>query len=222
MSRMVTLLFLLLLSSSVACAQSYDGTYSRQTSRYSAGYNTFPAKYFGFRIGGDLAHISSSDAVHSCGRRMRLNIGFAYGKGLSSSTPVYIETGLAYVAKGGRKKVDGYKYDYNLDYLEIPLVVKYMYTTGSGFGFHIFFGGFFSCGIAGSIKDYQWEASYSSFDGRDGAFRRFDAGLRFGVAASYELFYLEFAYDLGLANISHDSFRSAHTRGAILNIGVNF
>ncbi len=214
-------------------AQTYG---SSQTERLGYGYKTFPSKYYGFRIGIDYTHISSEDIDHSCGRRTRLNVGFTFGKGLSKSTPIYIEMGLGYVGKGGGNKEKEYdgemqrKKDYNLDYLEIPLVIKYMYTTGGGFGAHIFFGGFFSCGIAGNIKEYpmgdepadKYYDKHSSFSDREDAFSRFDAGLRFGVGLSYEIFYIEFAYDLGLANINHGEMRGAHNRGAIFNIGVNF
>ncbi len=210
-----------------AQAQSYSS--SSQTERLGYGYNTFPKRYYGFRVGLDYTHIGGKDSPEpdafklTSGRRSRLNIGFAYGRGLSKSAPIYIETGLNYVAKGGRATVDDIRRDYNLDYLELPLVLKYMYSVGSGFAFHVFFGGFFSCGIAGSIKIYDDEYSHhGSFSDRDDSFRRFDAGLRFGLGASFEIIYLEFAYDLGLANISHDPFFAAHNRGAILNIGVNF
>ncbi len=215
-----------------ASAQTYG---SSQTERLGYGYKTFPSKYYGFRIGIDYTHISSEDDDHSCGRRTRLNVGLTFGKGLSKSTPIYIETGLSYVCKGGGNKekvsIGQRKKDYNLDYLEIPLVLKYMYVMGSGFGAHIFFGGFFSCGIAGKIKEYPFENEdqtkyygepHSSFSDREDAYSRFDAGLRFGVGLSYEILYLEFAYDLGLANINHGEMRGAHNRGAIFNIGVNF
>ncbi len=232
MKRVLIVLALVGMAICDVSAQSYG---SSQTERLGYGYKTFPSKYFGFRVGIDYTHIASDDLDHSCGRRTRLNIGFAYGKGLSKSIPIYIETGLNYVCKGGgdkEKESKGQrKMDYNLDYLELPIVFKYMYTSGSGFGVHVFFGGYFSCGIAGSIKKYACafcnpedkdRSSHSAFSDRDEAFSRFDAGLRFGLGVSYSIIYLEFTYDLGLANINHGSFDAAHNRGAIFNIGVNF
>ncbi len=233
MKRVLIVLTLVGMTICDVAAQSYG---SSQTERLGYGYKTFPSKYYGFRIGIDYTHISSKDPDHGCGRRTRLNVGLIYGKGLSKSTPIYIETGLSYVGKGGGNKEKEYegemqrKKDFNLDYLEIPLVLKYMYTTGSGFAAHIFFGGFFSCGIGGKIKEYpmgdenpnEYYKKYSSFSDREDAFSRFDAGLRFGLGVSYEIFYVEFAYDLGLANINHGKMQGAHNRGAIFNIGVNF
>ncbi len=229
MKRAIILIAFVGIVSSGVSAQSYGLS---QTERLGYGYKTFPSKYYGFRIGIDYTHIASKDDYHSCGRSTRLNVGFTFGKGLSKSTPIYIETGLGYVGKGGRNKEKGdqRKMVYNLDYLELPLVIKYMYTTGGGFGVHVFFGGYFACGIAGSIKEYpigdedpdNYHERHSSFSDRDDAYSRFDAGLRFGLGLSYEIFYLEFAYDLGLANINHGSMKSAHNRGAIFNIGVNF
>ncbi len=221
MKKIFLLFFSAIFISMAADAQSY------QTDRLTNGYKTFPKNYYGFRIGLSYAHISGnnapdSDFDHTCGRRSKLNIGFAYGKGLSSSTPLYIETGLYYTAKGGRNKDTDERWDYNLDYLELPLVLKYMYVSGGGFGAHIFFGGYFACGISGSIKNYEYELSHSSFSDQQNAYRRFDAGLKFGLGVSYSFIYLEFAYDLGLANINHNSFYAVHNRSAIFNLGVNF
>ncbi len=245
---MKRVLLVVLMAISVGAAQAItfeQNDYSpAQTGRWGFGYKTFPSKYYGLRLGVNMTHVASDDYDHSCGRRGRLNIGIVYGKGLSSATPLYLETGLAYIAKGGKrdyKEGDDdyerfYKGEYNLDYLEIPILLRYMYVTSSNFGFHVFLGGYFACGIGGSIKKYAWDdggyydgvwqryenEGHGSFSGQRKYFRRFDAGLKFGVALSYSFVYLEFAYDLGLANINHDAFAPAYNRNAVFNIGVNF
>ncbi len=234
--RILCLLIAALCISTSAFSQSY------QTDRMTSGYKTFPSKYFGFRIGLSYSHIGGtsnpeSEFDYTCGRRTKLNIGFTYGKGLSKSTPLYLETGLSYTAKGGRNKTDLDRCDYNFDYLELPLVLKYMYKSGSGFGVHVFFGGYIAYAVGGNIKEYDGQKSFGAFDNTyfmnnipnienpeltNKAYRRFDAGLKFGVAVSYEFVYLEFAYDLGLANVCHNSFYAVHNRSALFNIGVNF
>jgi len=70
------------------------------------------------------------------------------------------------------------------------------------------------------VKDSYERQAYSSFD--DDGFQRFDGGLRLGCGFQYDHLYLELGYDLGLANISQDSFNSAHTGSFFANLGVNF
>ena len=53
-------------------------------------------------------------------------------------------------------------------------------------------------------------------------FSRFDGGLRLGCGIEYEFLYGELAYDIGLANISHDYFDTSHTGAFFVTIGVNF
>ncbi len=209
----------------------YDGT---QTRRLGYGYKTFPSKYYGIRVGFNCAHIASKTDGFGCDMRARLNLGAVVGYGLTASTPLYLEAGVLYSAKGGKKRGDSGKKDFNLNYIEIPFVLKYRHTTDGGFGFQPFFGGYLAYGISGSIKDYATETSYGAFGNRDEADRRFndmrdftayrrvDAGLRFGLGVSYEVGYIEFAYDLGLSNISHDSFNPAHNRDYMFVFGVNF
>ncbi len=211
-------------SSALADAQAYKRSqyYNEQTGRLEYGYKTFPSKYYGLRVGVNFANVTAKDEVHDCDMRARLNLGAVLGCGLSSSAPLYFETGLAYTAKGGKKKVYNEKTDYNLDYLEIPFVLKYIYSSDGSLGIQPFFGGYVACGLGGSIKNYYTESSYRSFSSNPDAYRRFDAGLRFGAGVSYEVAYIELAYELGLSNIAHATFRPAHNRDFILLFGVNF
>ncbi len=236
--KRIILLFIALSAVVALRAQGYQGY--EQTPRMSAGYKTFPAKYYGLRAGVNFAHVSAKEEAFSCDMRARLHLALAVGYGLTSSAPVYLETGFGYLAKGGKKNTDGGRLEYNLNYLEIPLVLKYIHTTDGGFGIQPFFGGYIAYGIGGRIKDYSTETTYKAFSRDRGYFddmpyeafsedddywhgyRRFDAGLRFGMGFSYAVAYVELSYDLGLANIAHDTFRPAHNRDFMLLFGVNF
>lgn len=224
MKRIFFVLVFALFCTVAMYAQAYKSSryYNPETQRLDYGYKSFLSKYYGLRIGVNFARVSASDDIHACDRRARLNLGAVVGYGLVSSAPLYLETGLGYTAKGGKKSSKGGETDYNLDYLQIPLVLKYIYTSDGGFGIQPFFGGYFSCGIAGSVKDYVTETSYSSFSDNPDAYKRFDGGLRFGVGLSYSVAYIEMSYELGLANISHDTFNPAHNRDFMLIFGVNF
>lgn len=56
----------------------------------------------------------------------------------------------------------------------------------------------------------------------DSNFRRTDAGLRLGCGIGYDMFYADLTYDIGLANICHDTFDTSHNGALMLNVGVNF
>ncbi len=224
MKKTLLALFAALLFTNVSYAQAYRQSryYNKQTDRLDYGYKTFPKQYYGFRIGLDFSHISSDDDKHGDDSKTGLNIGFTYGYGLTDQAPLYLETGFAYVEKGGKSTEDGVKYDYSLNYIQVPIVVKYIYTTDVGVSVQPYIGGYLACGVGGKIKNYSTREKEDSFGSDEPAYRRFDAGLRFGCGVGYEIAYAEIVYDLGLANISHDSFDSAHNRGLMLNIGVNF
>ena len=125
------------------------------------------------------------------------------------------------------------KMTYDLNYIELPIVLKYIYDIDGHFTIHPFFydidghftihpffGGYLACGVGGKIKNYADREAFSSFS--DEAFQRFDGGLRLGCGVGYDLFYLELAYDIGLSNICHDMFDTSHNRSLALNFGVNF
>ena len=136
------------------------------------------------------------------------------------SSPVYFETGLSYVEKGGEGRYEGSKFTYSLNYLEMPLVVKYMIPVDRLFSIQPFAGGYVAAGIGGKIKDFGQRQAYSSFD-KEG-FKRFDAGIRGGCGIQFDHFYAELAYDFGLANISHDYFDTSRTGSLSATVGVNF
>lgn len=71
--------------------------------------------YYGARLG------LSASGVTDAGSKAGLTLGGVVGLRLSDSAPVFIESGLAYTQRGGKK--DGFTT--NLNYLEIPILIKY-------------------------------------------------------------------------------------------------
>ncbi len=177
--------------------------------------------YFGLRIGPSFSFVSSDDTNLNGGNwKTGLNVGVAAGIPLSYSQPLYLEPGIYYTEKGGQKNLEnGKKMTYSLNYVEIPVVLKYKYNVSRDFSIQPEFGGYFGVGVGGKIKNYKDRDVEDSFS--DNKFKRTDAGLRFGCGAAYDLFYFEVVYDLGLANICHDTFDTSHNGNLQLNFGVN-
>lgn len=202
-------------------AQAYKGSkyYNPKTRTLDYNRKSFVDTYCGLRIGPAFTHVSS-DVNIANNSKTGLNVGFVYGIGLTHQSPLYLETGINYVEKGGKGSTLGQDMSYNLAYLQLPFVVKYNYDTDIDISLQPFFGGYLGCGVGGKTKNYTTRTATDSFDGTD--FRRFDAGLRFGLGLEYDMLYVELAYDLGLSNISDNAFDNARNRALMLNFGVNF
>lgn len=180
-----------------------------------------PDIYYGLRLGAAFATVSSDDIYLDGGSlKTGLNLGAVVGFQLGYHSPVFFETGLSYVEKGGQGRYEGSKFTYGLDYLEMPLLMKYAIPVAPDCTIQPFAGGYLAVGVAGKIKDFAHRQAYSSFD-NDG-FNRFDGGLRLGCGIQYQFLYAELGYDIGLANISHDYFDTSHTGTLFATIGVNF
>lgn len=188
----------------------------------NSSYRNFSDAYFGFRIGPAFSHVSSDDSRLDGGEwKTGLNVGVVAGIPLTYQYPLYLETGLSYIEKGGKKdQTTGKKMTYSLNYLEIPVVLKYKYNVDDHFSIQPQVGGYFAAGVGGKIKNYGDRDVQSSFNKEN--FQRFDGGLRFGCGIGYDMFYADVTYDLGLANICHDTFDTSRNGSLQVNFGVNF
>lgn len=177
--------------------------------------------YYGLRLGLSLATVNSDDPMLDGGSaRTGLNVGAVLGFGLSNAAPVYLETGLFYTEKGGKGTYQSKRFTYSLNYLDVPLIVKYHFDVYDDVTIQPFLGGYLGVGISGKVKDYGERQAFDSFD--DSFFKRFDAGLKLGCGVEYQMLYGELGYDFGLANICHDDFDTSHNGNFYINIGVNF
>lgn len=177
--------------------------------------------YYGLRLGLNMSTVNSDDSDLDGGNiQAGLNLGALVGFQLSPQAPVYLESGLFYTEKGGKGKNQGKKFIYNLNYLEIPIVIKYKFDVDGDFSVHPFAGGYMAWGIGGRIKNYGDRETYKTFS--DTTFKRFDGGIRLGCGFEYQILYGEMAYDLGIANIGHDDFGSSKNGCFSINFGVNF
>nr|MBP7472365.1 PorT family protein [Prevotella sp.] len=201
------------------------GYYSSQNSRqsYNRSYNDNDC-YIGFRVGPGFSTVNSDSKYLDTNKsRTGLNIGMAVGMPLTESVPLYFETGLYYTQKGGKSTYDGTKFTYGLDYIELPLLLKYRAPLTNNITVEPFVGGYLACGVSGKIKDYGEREAYSSFSSDyDDNFNRFDGGVKLGCGMSFDMLYVEASYDIGLANVGKDDFDDTHTGCFNLTVGINF
>ena len=219
MKRLITALFALALT--VPMLAQYGRYPGRPVTTHTSYQTRVSDVYYGLRLGAAFSTVNSDDPRLDGGNTQTgLNVGVVAGFQLSPVSPVYLETGIYYTEKGGEGNYQNKKFTYGMNYLEVPLLLKYAIPIESRFTVQPYFGGYLACGVSGKIKDYGDRHAYSSFD--DNAFRRFDGGLRIGCGAQYDIIYAEVAYEFGLANICDDTFDTSHNRCFYLNCGVNF
>ena len=203
--------------------------------RYGRGYNpriqtvgrhgnefiAWHSYYVGLRVGLNASHVSSeSPLLDGSSMKSGLNIGIAAGTQLTYRAPLFIESGLYYSQKGGKSDSGNGKFTYDLNYLEVPVLIKYKHFVGNQTSIQPYAGGYLAVATDGQIKNYGTRTAFSSFD--NGYFNRFDGGLKIGCGVGYNMLYLDASYDIGLANIGQDNFDDTHNGCFTINLGVNF
>ena len=194
---------------------------ARERSRYS---RTTTERYYGLRLGLNIATVNSDVIDVDLDSRSGLMVGGVYGIQLANSTPLWLELGLLYSEKGGKRYREGAEITTRLAYLQAPIVIKYSFDVLDDLYVQPFLGGYLAYGVGGKTKNYGsvtnniQRESHSSFND----FRRFDGGLRVGCGAEYKMLYAEIGFDFGLANIIKDDFATARNQNLFMAIGVNF
>ena len=147
MKRIAFIMMAILLAVIPSTAQNYKNSryYNKRTGHLDYRYNhSYGAPYFGFRIGPAFTYVNSDDPRLDGGDwQTGLNVGVVAGIPLTDTAPLYLETGLSYIEKGGKKDlVSGKKMTYDLNYLQIPAVLKYKYDVDDHFSIQPQFGGY--------------------------------------------------------------------------------
>ena len=189
--------------------------------RHGNEYIAWHRYYLGLRVGLNASHVASeSHLLDGSGVKTGLNIGFVAGTQLSYRTPLFLESGLYYAQKGGKSGSGDGKFTYDLNYLEVPVLIKYKHFVGNQTSIQPYAGAYLAVGTDGEIKNYGARKAFSSYD--DGYFKRFDGGLKIGCGVGYNMLYVDASYDIGLANIGQDDFDDTHNGCFTINVGVNF
>ena len=227
MKRMIMISMLAVLTAVPSMAQYVRRPYSRPVTPYRSSYyadvprhHSAICGYFGLRVGFGVATVNADDRyLDGDSPKAGLNIGVAAGVQLAPATPLYLETGLSYIEKGGKGGPNG-SYSYGLNYLEVPFLIKYQHNFDRLTSIQPFAGVYCAAGVGGKIKEKDQRLTQSSFS--DDAFKRFDGGVRIGCGLQFDHLYAELGYDIGLTNVSRDDFNTAHTGCFFANVGVNF
>lgn len=200
----------------------YNGYNGYSSRNYDRGFNAGNT-YYGLHVGMAVGTIrSDAELLDGTSPKVGLDVGVDVGTRIVPSAPVFFETGLSFVQKGGKGEYKNEKFTYGLNYLEMPLLLKYKYYASPGFSIEPHVGGYLALGVGGTIKDYAEREAYSSFGSDEASFKRFDGGLRLGCGLSYNALHFALSYDIGLANVGNYDFEYTHTGALNLSVGVRF
>ena len=171
--------------------------------------------YYGVRFGGTLASINGDISI---GTKAGMTLAGVIGLRLSSSTPVFLESGLYYTQRGAKDS------DYNITHnnLEIPVVIKYGIQVGDNIAVLPFVGPYFAYGIS---TDEKLKSDYAKV--HDIRVNRNNMGFKLGCGLEYNKLYVEVGYQFGVTNIIDDEYaagtdQSARNNALFANFGVNF
>ena len=186
----------------------------------SGGFNLSESSiYYGIRLGINFATLTGD--APDLGTKTGLNFGGTVGLRLSDTAPVFLESGLYYTGCGASKD----KNSISLNYLELPILIKYGVQLNDDIAILPFIGPTFRYGLFGGKWKTSGAGKVDSFG--DGKFKRADMGIKLGCGAEYNKLYAELGYQFGITNIADWSLlngddASAHNGAFFFNVGVNF
>ncbi len=222
MKKITTLLFLV---AAIFAAQAQDR----------------PKDVFGIRAGLNLSNlrVDEAEAGMSPKSLASFHVGGSWQHLLTPSMPLYLETGLYISQKGCKVKEGGFELTIKPLYMQVPVLAVYRFETAAGISLQPFLGPYVAYGLSGKAKvsmgDYSSKADLfkeSNYEDSDGdpqptqqLLKRFDAGLRLGVGATWNNLYFSLGYDLGLTdNVKEDEYGVVYARNRTFTIsaGYNF
>jgi hypothetical protein len=169
---------------------------------------------FGFKVGPTRATISG-DNTENLDTKTGMLIGAFASVPLGPSLAIAPE--LCYVKKGSRFSAGGYHVYINLDYVEIPVLLKYAFPTAPARPFLAF-------GPSLGIRTSATRSAFGENEDIGDSFASTDFGLVFGMGVNLTTFVIEGRYNLGLTNINtiEGDPDTIHNRGFAFLVGHGF
>ncbi len=169
----------------------------------SAVAQNYEKNIFGVRAGMNVANVSVYDL--SPDSKIGFHVAGVYQRLLTSSVPLYLETGLSFSQKGCKigpelglsPEIGNIKA--NAMYLQIPVMVNYKFNIKDAVTLYPSAGFYYGLGIGGKIKG---EGYHRDSFGKTGVLKRSDFGMRVSATVEWKKFSLGIGYEFGFMNIN--------------------
>jgi hypothetical protein len=157
----------------------------------------------GFHAGANRSNLGGDveDADSRTGLNLGTSLTFSIGENLG------LQTGASYAQKGATESEQGVDVTFGLDYLEIPVLLRYAFPTTGSVGVHVFGGGAVGIEVGCELEVTDGSATITvDCDEGEIETKTFDfglvggAGLSFDISESLELF-VDLLYNLGLTSV---------------------
>ena len=166
--------------------------------------------YWGARIGISFGGIGGD--LETDEGRTGMTLAGIVGLRVSEDVPLFLESGLYYTERGG-DKLKGFpdaakdrQHDGHLNYLEVPVLIKYGFATEINIAILPFVGPYVAMGISGNYAFLKHP----------------EMGFKIGCGAEWNNLYLEAAYQFGVTNVADVGDLSSHGHALGINFGINF
>lgn len=200
-------------------------------------YNRIAISYENVHLSQNLSGAKTSMGLDGFG------IGYIHGFPLSSTYPVYLETGVKYTSKWWGEtftmQTRGLSYgqyhdNINLSTFNVPLNLAFQFTPAEDVYITPFIGLNMKMHISGKysqksiINDETVKDSWSVFDdsdnamGKDGTWTRFQAGWQIGIGLRYAPYYLGVSWGTDFNRICNRSDCKISGRTTTITIGYTF
>ena len=156
---------------------------------------------FDLHVGVGMSTVVGSDA-EGTKNNFAYKVGVGYDIAVTENFSIW--PALDLVNKGF--KADDIDGSVNMAYLQIPVMATYKFKVGDNMSIAPMVGPYIAYGIYGSdieIIDEDGSDKFNVFDS-DGGYKRFDAGIKAGVAFNFDQFVISAEYSRGLAKLDTD------------------
>ncbi len=200
----------------------------------SAVAQDYEKNIFGVRAGVNVANMSAQG--FSANSKVEFHVAGVYQRLLSSSMPLYLETGLSFSQKGCKYGHGIENIKANAMYLQIPVMVNYKFNIKDAVTLYPSAGFYYGLGIGGKVKGLEMDAF-----GKTGALKRSDFGMRLSATVEWKKISFGIGYEFGFMDINehldfegdreYNGYNSSISEGALpkvktgnffISVGYNF
>lgn len=180
------------------------------------GFNTAKAQsHFGVRAGVNFANLAIDNVETNVNTGFKVGLYYTY---MIQNSQIAIQPELLFSQKGAKKDLGSVTEKVNINYLEIPVLVKYMFNTVGNIRPEIYIGPYLGIKVGGQVKLKNKKASLSKdLQNVESA----DFGFIFGAGISFNKYNVGLRYSLGVSDIDATNTEASNRVFSIV-VGYNF